>query len=348
MNSHGQLPNFTQLLNNIRPIQPPTTVQYVAPHISNNQNMDNTYNSLMSSLQGFNEVNNYLIYLIQENSQKPDNHLIYQFNQQIEQYPQHFTHVHEQLIGLYNMVNGPKPTDGLMIAMRNVDKQFTQNSNLQPDQSVPDQIQPDQNIPKEQPNQAEQQAAQTLGQLHTTIPQPLHVHFSQPSSYKLPFPSQTATIPVAPTSNGQALPTPTSPQSINSSQTKVSPPTTSAQTPTQPLTPPLSTPSPRAKSRAFGKRATMVPHECAHCHKHNTPEWRKGPDDVRNLCNACGIFFAKLLRTHGPELAKIILIVKQDRGENRDCSKDRSLPRQLEVESYVNLYNAKYLQHVPA
>ncbi|KAJ3278600.1 blue light receptor [Borealophlyctis nickersoniae] len=36
--------------------------------------------------------------------------------------------------------------------------------------------------------------------------------------------------------------------------------------------------------------------QCAQCHTTYSPEWRKGPDNQRNLCNACGLRFAKGLR----------------------------------------------------
>lgn len=35
--------------------------------------------------------------------------------------------------------------------------------------------------------------------------------------------------------------------------------------------------------------------QCAHCNRKDSPEWRKGPDGSRSLCNACGLRFAKTL-----------------------------------------------------
>lgn len=46
---------------------------------------------------------------------------------------------------------------------------------------------------------------------------------------------------------------------------------------------------------------------CLHCGIKSTPEWRKGPDGNRSLCNACGLFFSKLVKKHGTELAASIL-----------------------------------------
>ncbi|KAI8817192.1 uncharacterized protein EV422DRAFT_542800 [Fimicolochytrium jonesii] len=36
--------------------------------------------------------------------------------------------------------------------------------------------------------------------------------------------------------------------------------------------------------------------QCAQCGTHISPEWRKGPDNQRNLCNACGLRYAKSVR----------------------------------------------------
>ncbi|KAK6204351.1 uncharacterized protein RJT21DRAFT_132060 [Scheffersomyces amazonensis] len=38
---------------------------------------------------------------------------------------------------------------------------------------------------------------------------------------------------------------------------------------------------------------------CKHCGSENTPEWRSGPDGSRTLCNACGLFYSKLIRKYG-------------------------------------------------
>ena len=46
----------------------------------------------------------------------------------------------------------------------------------------------------------------------------------------------------------------------------------------------------RKRSRAPG------PGVCHSCGNNETPEWRRGPDGARTLCNACGLHFAKLVR----------------------------------------------------
>lgn len=46
---------------------------------------------------------------------------------------------------------------------------------------------------------------------------------------------------------------------------------------------------------------------CQRCGATDTPEWRRGPDGLRTLCNACGLFHAKLVKRDGPEKAAIAL-----------------------------------------
>ncbi|KAI0671846.1 hypothetical protein C8Q78DRAFT_1031131 [Trametes maxima] len=43
------------------------------------------------------------------------------------------------------------------------------------------------------------------------------------------------------------------------------------------------------------QRATP-PGKCHSCNIRETPEWRRGPDGARTLCNACGLHYAKLMR----------------------------------------------------
>lgn len=41
------------------------------------------------------------------------------------------------------------------------------------------------------------------------------------------------------------------------------------------------------------------PGKCHSCNRVDTPEWRRGPDGARTLCNACGLHYAKLTRKSG-------------------------------------------------
>ncbi|KAF7592704.1 hypothetical protein BBP40_012608 [Aspergillus hancockii] len=45
------------------------------------------------------------------------------------------------------------------------------------------------------------------------------------------------------------------------------------------------------------------PGRCHSCNRAETPEWRRGPDGARTLCNACGLHYAKLTRKMGVKQA---------------------------------------------
>ncbi|MBE3042776.1 hypothetical protein IMZ48_09430 [Candidatus Bathyarchaeota archaeon] len=47
------------------------------------------------------------------------------------------------------------------------------------------------------------------------------------------------------------------------------------------------------KKRKRRKGSGNVIRECANCHTRNTPEWRRGPSGQRDLCNSCGLRWAK-------------------------------------------------------
>ncbi|KAL4921983.1 hypothetical protein BDW62DRAFT_208141 [Aspergillus aurantiobrunneus] len=57
---------------------------------------------------------------------------------------------------------------------------------------------------------------------------------------------------------------------------------------------------PDSKKRR-GKAAP--PGRCHSCNRAETPEWRRGPDGARTLCNACGLHYAKLTRKMGAKQA---------------------------------------------
>ncbi|KAF8479400.1 hypothetical protein JB92DRAFT_3044372 [Gautieria morchelliformis] len=59
----------------------------------------------------------------------------------------------------------------------------------------------------------------------------------------------------------------------------------------------------------YRKRSRATPPgKCHSCNIRETPEWRRGPDGARTLCNACGLHYAKLIRkrdkTLGPGAAE--------------------------------------------
>jgi PAS domain S-box-containing protein len=53
------------------------------------------------------------------------------------------------------------------------------------------------------------------------------------------------------------------------------------------------------KKRKRRKGVGNVVRDCANCHTRNTPEWRRGPSGQRDLCNSCGLRWAKQVSCHG-------------------------------------------------
>jgi PAS domain S-box-containing protein len=47
------------------------------------------------------------------------------------------------------------------------------------------------------------------------------------------------------------------------------------------------------KKRKRRRGAGMMQKDCANCHTTSTPEWRRGPSGNRDLCNSCGLRWAK-------------------------------------------------------
>jgi PAS domain S-box-containing protein len=47
------------------------------------------------------------------------------------------------------------------------------------------------------------------------------------------------------------------------------------------------------KKRKRRKGTGHLVRDCANCHTRNTPEWRRGPSGNRDLCNSCGLRWAK-------------------------------------------------------
>lgn len=73
-------------------------------------------------------------------------------------------------------------------------------------------------------------------------------------------------------------------------------------------------PGQQAKRLTPKKRARDVLDStvCHHCGTSETPEWRRGPDGARTLCNACGLYHAKMVKKNGPLAAAEILKRKQE------------------------------------
>lgn len=51
------------------------------------------------------------------------------------------------------------------------------------------------------------------------------------------------------------------------------------------------------KKRKRRRGVDQLEKDCANCHTRVTPEWRRGPSGKRDLCNSCGLRYAKLVST---------------------------------------------------
>lgn len=72
--------------------------------------------------------------------------------------------------------------------------------------------------------------------------------------------------------------------------------------------------------------------KCLHCASMETPEWRRGPYGKRSLCNACGLFYKKLINQFGNKDANILMHHRRS-----ILPTDRRVPKVFEVpESFVN------------
>ncbi|KAL5525479.1 hypothetical protein ACEPAG_6815 [Sanghuangporus baumii] len=61
---------------------------------------------------------------------------------------------------------------------------------------------------------------------------------------------------------------------------------------------------PGAPKGKYRKRSRATPPgKCHSCNIRETPEWRRGPDGARTLCNACGLHYAKLIRKRDKQAA---------------------------------------------
>ena len=55
----------------------------------------------------------------------------------------------------------------------------------------------------------------------------------------------------------------------------------------------------RKKKRKRRKGMGQLEKDCANCHTRVTPEWRRGPSGNRDLCNSCGLRWAKQVSVNG-------------------------------------------------
>lgn len=102
-------------------------------------------------------------------------------------------------------------------------------------------------------------------------------------------------------------------------------PNSFASSPTQMATP---------RRRGRKKKANSV---CSQCGLTQTPEWRRGPEGVRTLCNACGLYFLKLVKKVGTTDAGLVFLYKKIHDE----VDDRMVPSARQKQWFCSLVTDK-------
>lgn len=91
--------------------------------------------------------------------------------------------------------------------------------------------------------------------------------------------------------------------------------------------------APRRRGRK--RKADAV---CTQCSLTQTPEWRRGPEGVRTLCNACGLFYSKVIKKWGMDDANAIFQYKKIHHEEND----RTVPPMAEKDAYCTFVRRRY------
>lgn len=73
---------------------------------------------------------------------------------------------------------------------------------------------------------------------------------------------------------------------------------------------------------------TFTIKKCFHCGSTDTPEWRTGPYGKNNLCNACGLFYRKVVKKFGVPNAKLLMKYRRE-----ICCENRRVPAFISVPS---------------
>ncbi|RDW77301.1 hypothetical protein BP6252_05354 [Coleophoma cylindrospora] len=66
------------------------------------------------------------------------------------------------------------------------------------------------------------------------------------------------------------------------------------------------------KKRKRRKGAGHLQRDCANCHTRTTPEWRRGPSGQRDLCNSCGLRYAKQVSLNGSKTNGSLAALKEE------------------------------------
>ncbi|EOO02574.1 putative white collar 1 protein [Phaeoacremonium minimum UCRPA7] len=85
------------------------------------------------------------------------------------------------------------------------------------------------------------------------------------------------------------------------------------------------------KKRKRRKGVGNVVRDCANCHTRNTPEWRRGPSGQRDLCNSCGLRWAKQTGRVSPRTSSRGGGHNGDSASKKSTSPNHSSPLHREV-----------------
>ncbi|AMD21755.1 HFL101Cp [Eremothecium sinecaudum] len=105
---------------------------------------------------------------------------------------------------------------------------------------------------------------------------------------------------------------------------------------------PPKTPNKRKRQRRSGSNSTAGGSGsnvgvCLHCQEKDTPEWRRGPYGNRTLCNACGLFYNKLIKKFGARDANIMMHYRR-----KILPDDRRVPDAVELpDSFVKMLDQR-------
>ena len=85
------------------------------------------------------------------------------------------------------------------------------------------------------------------------------------------------------------------------------------------------------KKRKRRKGAGQMQKDCANCHTRVTPEWRRGPSGQRDLCNSCGLRWAKLNGRVSPR-TNSVHSTTSDKVSKKSASPRNPTPNHIKME----------------
>ncbi|KAI7921622.1 hypothetical protein M9X92_005272 [Pyricularia oryzae] len=93
------------------------------------------------------------------------------------------------------------------------------------------------------------------------------------------------------------------------------------------------------KKKRKRRRSAGLVRDCANCHTRSTPEWRRGPSGQRDLCNSCGLRWAKQVGRVSPRTSSRGGGTKDDSNSRKSNSPSHQSPLQREFSSDGNAAN---------